>query len=159
MYKNVLLMKNGCEGCSADTCIGVSIAQSLDAKVTAVYVTGNFTWRELRKIYGLDELKWPGAARAGKAAQTTAESRKTALANEALQAAETMCASRGIPCETVRLSGKSPFHAALKLAKEKDCDVIVSCAQPQAAISILSQAKPGRSNARVGIPVLIHHGV
>ena len=65
MYKNVLLMRNGCEGCSMETCLGVLLAESLNAKVTAVYVTGNFTWQELRNIYGVDELKWAGAGRDG----------------------------------------------------------------------------------------------
>jgi hypothetical protein len=76
MYKNILLMRNGCEGCSMGTCLGVLLAESLNAKVTAAYVTEDFTWQELRNIYGADELKWPGAARVGKDAMTAAEERK-----------------------------------------------------------------------------------
>jgi len=159
MYKNVLLMRNGCEGCSMETCFGVLLAESRNARVTAVYVTGDFTWRELRHIYGLDELKWPGTAKVGKAAIASAEGRKVSLAEEALESTGKMCAKRGVPCETVRLSGKSPLRAALKLAEERRCDVIVTSAHPQGAIDILSRAKEGRNNGQVRIPVLIHHAV
>jgi hypothetical protein len=43
-----------------ETCLGVLLAESLNAKVTAVYVTGNSTGQELRKICGADEWKRPG---------------------------------------------------------------------------------------------------
>jgi len=159
MYKNVLLMRNGCEGCSKDTCLGVLLAASMNAKVTAAYVTGDFTWQELRKIYGLDELKWAGAARAGKDAKAAAEGRKIRLAKEALESTEKMCADRGIPCETVHLSCRSPLHGVLKLAEEKRCDVIVTSTDPQVAMNILPHVRTERSNGNVRIPMLIHHTV
>lgn len=159
MYKNVLLMRNGCEGCSMDTCLGVLLAESLDAKVTAAYVTGDFTWQELRKIYGTDELKWPGAGRVGKEAMAAAEGRKARLAKEALESAEKMCAVRGIPCETVHVSCKSPLHGVLEVAEEKRCDVIVTSVDPQGALNMLSPVKAARTNGQVRIPVLIHHTV
>ena len=159
MYKNVLLMKNGCEGCSMKTCLGVLLAESLNAKVTAVYVTGDFTWKELRRIYGVDELKWPGAAKVGKEAMAAAEGRKGILAKEALGSAEKMCADRGIPCETVHFSSKSPLHGMLKLAEEKRCDVIVTSTNPQTAKNMLPSLDIGWTNDKVRIPMLFHHTV
>ena len=159
MYKNMLLMRNGCEGCSMKTCLGVLLAESFDAKVTAVYVTGDFTWRELRHIYGLDELKWSGAARAGKDAITDAERRKAGLAKEALESTEKMCADRRIPCETVHFSSRSPLHGVMKVAEEKRCDVIVTSADPQTAIGLMPCVKTGRTDGKVRIPVLFHHAV
>jgi len=159
MYKNVLLMRNGCEGCSMDTCLGVLLAESLHAKVTAAYVTGDFTWQELRKIYGLDELKWAGAAKAGMEAKEAADGRKVCLAKEALESTEKMCADRGIPCETVRLSSKTPLHGALKVAAEKRCDVIVTSIDPQVAINILPHFRTERTNGKIRIPMLFHHAV
>jgi nucleotide-binding universal stress UspA family protein len=159
MYRNILLMRNGCEGCSMDTCLGVLLADSLHAKVTAVYVTGSFTGQELWKICGADELKWSGAGRAGKEAIAAAEERKARLAKEALVSAEKMCADRGIPCETVHVSSKSPLHGVLKLAEEKRCDVIVTSTDPQEAMSILPTVSTERTNGKVRIPMLIHHAV
>ncbi len=159
MYKNVLLMRNGCEGCSMEPCLGVLLAESLNAKVTAAYVTGDFTWQELRKVYGLDELKWPGAARAGKEAKAAAEGRKIRLAKEALESTEKMCAERGIPCETVHVSSISPMHGVLKLAEEKCCDVIVTSIDPQVAMTVLPNVRAERTNGKVRIPMLIHHAV
>ncbi|MBP2679924.1 MAG: UspA protein [Deltaproteobacteria bacterium] len=159
MYKNVLLMRNGCEGCSMGTCLGVLLAESLNAKVTAVYVTGDFTWRELRNIYGLDELKWSGAARAGKDAMADAENRKVGLAKETLASTERMCADRRVPCETVHFSSGSPLHGVLKVAEEKRCDVIVTSTDLQAAMNTLSFVNAARTNGKVRIPMLIHHAV
>jgi nucleotide-binding universal stress UspA family protein len=159
MYKNVLLMKNGCEGCSMKTCLGVLLAESLNAKVTAAYVTGDFTWEELRKIYGVDELKWPGAGRVGNESMAAAEGRKGSLAIEALESTEKMCADRGIPCETVHLSSRSPLHGVLKLAEEKRCDVIVTSTNPQTAMNMLPNLDSGWTNDKVRIPMLFHHTV
>ena len=159
MYKNVLLMRNGCEGCSMETCLGVLLAESLNAKVTAAYVTDTFTWQELRNIYGADELKWPGAARVGKDAMAAAEERKGSLANKALRSTEKMCADRGIPCETVHLSCRSPLHGALKVAEEKRCDVIVTSTDPQAAMNMLPNLDTGWTSSKVRIPMLFHHAV
>jgi len=159
MYRNILLMRNGCEGCSMETCLGVLLAESLNAKVTAAYVTGDFTWQELRHIFGLDELKWAGAGRAGKEAMAAAEESKARLAKEALVSAEKMCADRGIPYETVRVSSKSPLHGVLKLAEEKRCDVIVTSTAPQEAMGLLPPVMTDRINGRIRIPMLIHHAV
>ena len=159
MYKNVLLMRNGCEGCSMDICLGVLLAESLNAKVTAAYVTGDFTWKELRKIYGVDELKWPGAARAAKDAKAAARERKASLAKEALKSTEKMCADRGIPCETVNISCKSPLRGVLKLAEEKRCDVIVTSTNPQAAMNMLPNLDTGWTSSKIRIPMLFHHTV
>ena len=159
MYKNVLLVRNGCEGCSMEPCLGVLLAESLNAKVTAAYVTGEFTWEELRHIYGVDELKWCGSARVGKEAEAEAERRKVALAKEALESAEKMCADRGIPCETVHVSCKTPLHGVLKVAEEKCCDVIVTSTDPQVAINILPHVRTERTNGKIRIPMLIHHAV
>ena len=159
MYKNVLLMRNGCEGCSMETCLGVRLAESMNAKVTAAYVTGDFTWKELRKIYGVDELKWPGAARAAKDAKAAARGRKASLAEEALKSTEKMCADRGILCETVHLSDRSPLRGVLKLAEEKRCDVIVTSTNPQAAMNMLPNLDTGWTSSKIRIPMLFHHTV
>ena len=159
MYKSVLLMRNGCEGCSMRTCLGVLLAESLDAKVTAVYVTGDFTWQELGKIYGMDELKWPGAARAGRDAMADAEKRKVGLAKEALGSTEKMCADRRVPCETVHFSSRSPMRGVLKVAEEKRCDVIVTSTDPQVAMNMLSNLDTGWTNGKIRIPMLIHHAL
>ena len=159
MYKNILLMRNGCEGCSMATCLGVRLAESLNAKVTAVYVTGNYTGQELRKVCGADELKWPGAGRAGKEAMAAAESRKEVLAKEALESTAKMCSDRGIRCEMTHLSCKSPLHGAMEVATEKQCDVIVTSIQPHWLTKPRFDVKQPKANGRSRIPVLFHNAV
>jgi len=162
MYKSVLLVRNGCEGCSMNTCLGVLLAESLEARVTAVYVTGNFTWKELRNIYGLDELKWSGAGRSGKEALAAAERRKVDLANKALDSTEKMCSDRGIRFEKMRLSSESPLHGALKVAEEKRCDVIVTSIPALGLTKPLYDVKQGKqvkANGGSRVPVLFHHAM
>lgn len=159
MYKNILLMRNGCEGCSMETCLGVLLAESLNAKVTAAYITGDFTWQELRNICGVDELKWPGAGKVGKEAMGAAEGRKARLAKEALESTEKMCADRGIPCETVHFSCKSPLHGALEVAEKKQCDAIVTSIPPDVLTKPLYYIKQAKANGQSKIPVLFHHAV
>ena len=159
MYKNVLLMRNGCEGCSMETCLGVLLAESLNAKVTAVYVTGKYTGKELRKICGADELKWPGAGRVGKEAMAAAEGREAGLAKKALESTEKMCSDRGIQCEKMRLSCESPLRGALKLATERKCDVIVTSIQPHWLTNPLFGVKHGNVNGGSKITVMIHHAM
>ena len=159
MYKNVLLMRNGCEGCSMETCLGVLLAKSLNAKVTAVYVTGNYSGQELRKTCGADELKWAGAGREGKEAMAAAEEREAGLAKKALESTEKMCSEKGIRCEKTRLSCESPLRGALKVATEKKCDVIVTSIQPHWLTKPLFRVKHGNVNGGSKIPVLYHHAM
>ena len=156
-YKNVLLMRNGCEGCSMKTCLGVLLAESLNAKVTAVYVTGNSTGQELRKICGADELKWAGAGRAGKEAMAAADSRTEVLAKEALEWTEKMCSDRGIRCEKVRLSCNSPLRGVLKVAADNRCDVIVTSTHSKGVKDLLFDAMEAKTIGHSKIPVLFHH--
>jgi nucleotide-binding universal stress UspA family protein len=159
MYKNMLLMRNGCEGCDMKTCLGVLLAESLAAEVTAVYVTENFTGKEIRDIYTPDELKWPAAGRYGKDAMASAEQRKKVLASEVLDLTEKMCSGRGIRCEKVHLSCKSAWEGILRVADAKHCDVIVASTHPGGAMDMLLDLKRGKATGPSRIPVLFHHAV
>jgi hypothetical protein len=70
-----------------------------------------------------------------------------------------MCAARRVPCETVRLSSRSPLHGALKVAEEKRCDVIVTSTDPQAAMTSLPNLDAGWTGSKVRIPMLFHQAV
>ena len=155
MYKNVLLVRNGCEGCTMETCLGVLLAESLNAKVTAVYATGAFTGQELRKICGADELKWSGAGKVAKEAMAVSEEREAGLAKEALESTQKMCADRRVPCETVHFPSRSPLHGALEVAEEKQCDVIVTSIQPHWLTKPLYDINEGNGQSK--IPVLFHY--
>ncbi len=159
MYNNILLMRNGCNGCSEETCLGVLLADAVGARVTAVYVTDDLTWQELRQLYGPDELKWPGAARAGKEAEANARRRKADSAREALDSVEKMCATRGVPCETVELSTGAPTLGLLTLARERRCDLILGSTHAQGPSDLFSDVIPARNNGKIGIPVMVHHSM
>jgi len=157
MYKNILLMRNGCGECKINPCLGVILAKSLAAKVTGVYVTENFTGKEIRDIYTPDELKWPGAVTSEKEALADAEKRQKHMASSALETTEMMCAGMGVPCEKVHLSAESPARGALKVAAEKRCDLIVTSIHPHGLKDLLFDAVEAKTLGYSKIPVLCHH--
>ncbi|MGE5247388.1 MAG: hypothetical protein ACM3L8_03480 [Verrucomicrobiota bacterium] len=157
MIRNILLLRNGCEGCSMEACLGVVLAEFLHADVTALYVTENFTWRELRDIYNPDELKWPAAGRVGRGAMEAARMLREDRAREVLETAEKMCAARAVPCKTVHLSCRSPRQGALKVATENRCDLILASDHPGSVTDLFFESMEARAFRQPGIPLLFHH--
>jgi len=90
-----------------------------------------------------------------KDAMVAAESREEFLAKEALESTEKMCSDRGIRCEKMLLSRKSPLHGALEVAEEKQCDVIVTSIPPHWLTNPLYDIKEGNGQSK--IPVLFHY--
>jgi len=85
-----------------------------------------------------------------------AGSREEFLAKEALESTEKMCSDRGIRCEKMLLSRKSPLHGALEVAEEKQCDVIVTSIQPHWLAKPVFDVKQTTANGQSGIPILFH---
>jgi nucleotide-binding universal stress UspA family protein len=157
LYRNILLMKNGCMDCKLNPCLGVLLAKSLEAKVTAVYVTENLAWKEIRDIFQSADLKWPGAGDTEKEAMAAVEKRRKELANQALEKTEKMCTGLGIPVEKVHLSGESPVQGVLKVAADKRCDLIVTSLHPHGLKDLLFDTMEAKTLGHAKIPVLCHH--
>lgn len=124
MYKNILLPTDGLGKCAYGICHGVLLAKELNAKVTAVHVMGRLTTRELMEIYHPDSFVARADSKKAQADMTHLEEARKEVGHKALEVAEKMCAEVGVPCETVQVTEKTPLDGILKVAKEKDCDLI-----------------------------------
>ena len=124
MYKNILLPTDGLGKCAYGTCHGILLAKELNAKITAVHVTGKLTPREILEIYQVESLSARSDAKRLQEDMTHAEEARKELGSKALEVAERMCTEVGVACETVQVMEKSPADGILKVAKEKGCDLI-----------------------------------
>ncbi len=85
MYQHILLMTNGCADCNINPCVGILLAESLEARVTGVYVTENLSAKEILDIYNPGPLKWAGAGKRQKEAMADAEKRRKDVASKSLK--------------------------------------------------------------------------
>jgi nucleotide-binding universal stress UspA family protein len=124
MYKNILLPTDGLGKCAYGTCHGILLAKELNAKITAVHVTGKLSAREILEVYSVESLSARSDAKRLQDDMAHAEESRKELGSKALEVAERMCTEVGVTCETVQIMEKSPEKGILKVAREKGCDLI-----------------------------------
>jgi len=158
MYKNILLPTDGLGKCAYGTCHGVILAKALNAKITAVHITGKLSAREILEMYHPEVLFAPSDARKAKEAMAHAEQAHKELASKALDVAENMCREVGVPCEQVHIAGESPTDGIMKVAKEKKCDLIfISTHGNPGIMGTLFGTIATKVMAQSKIPVLVHY--
>jgi nucleotide-binding universal stress UspA family protein len=162
MYTNILLPTDGLGKCQYGTCHGILLAKALGAKVTAVCVTEKYPIQEILKIYKKvykSDLPFGTSAReVAQGAIKHAEDLHKALAGNALDIAEKMCADNGVKCEKVSLAGESPTDGILKAAKEENCDLIfISTHGNPGLMGALFGTVASKILSHSNIPVLVHH--
>jgi nucleotide-binding universal stress UspA family protein len=157
-YKNILLPTDGLGKCQFGVCHGVQLAKTMNSRVTAVCVTGKLTSREILKLHDMKELASASDAAAAKEAMLGADAAKKAEAASALAVAKKMCDAMGVPCDLAHVPGEDPVDGILKVAAEKQCDLIF----------ISTHGNPGLFGSLFGnlatkviqkskFPVLVHH--
>ena len=158
MYTNILLPTDGLGKCKFGTCHGVLLAKNLGAKVTAVCVTEKLSAQDMLKIYNPDILFGASDAKVAKESMKHADDLHKEFAGKALAVAEKMCAENGVKCEKVYLAGESPTDGILKVAKEKNCDLIfISTHGNPGLMGTLFGNVVTKILSRSKTPVLVHH--
>lgn len=158
MYTNILLPTDGLGKCKFGTCHGVMLAKNLGAKVTAVCVTAKLSGQDILKIYNPDMLFGTTAGVVAKESMKQAEDLHKDFAEKALEVAEKMCADNGVKCDKVHLAGEAPTDGILKVAKEKDCDLIfISTHGNPGLMDTLFGNVVTKILSRSKTPVLVHH--
>ena len=80
------------------------------------------------------------------------------FAEKALEVAEKMCAANGVKCEKVYLAGETPTDGILKVAKDKNCDLIfISTHGNPGLMDTLFGNVVTKILSRSKTPVLVHH--
>jgi nucleotide-binding universal stress UspA family protein len=158
MYTNILLPTDGLGKCQFGTCHGILLAKDLGAKVTAVCVTEKLSGQEILKIYNPDMLFGATDAKNAKESMKRAEDLHKDFAEKALDVAEKMCANNGVKCDKVYLTGENPTDGILKVAKEKNCDLIfISTHGNPGLMGTLFGTVATKILSRSKTPVLVHH--
>ncbi len=158
MYTNILLPTDGLGKCQYGTCHGVLLAKDLGAKVTAVCVTEKLSSQEILKIYNPEMLFGTSAGKTAQESMKRAEDLHKELAGKALAVAEKMCVDNGVKCDKVYLAGESPTDGILKVAKEKNCDLIfISTHGNPGLMGTLFGTMATKILSHSKIPVLVHH--
>ena len=158
MYRNILLPTDGLGKCKFGTCHGILLAKELGAKVTAVCVTEKLSGQEILKIYNPEMLIGASSGKEAQESMKRAEDLHKDFAGKALAVAEKMCADSGVKCEKVHLAGESPTDGILKVAKEKNCDLIfISTHGNPGLMDTLFGNVVTKILSRSKTPVLVHH--
>ncbi|HEY5461100.1 MAG TPA: universal stress protein [Deferrimonas sp.] len=158
MYKNILLPTDGLGKCKFGTCHGVLLAKNLGAKVTAVCVTEKLSGQDILKIYNPDLLFGKSAGTVAQESMKRAEDLHKDFAEKALEVAERMCSENGVKCEKVYLAGETPTDGILKVAKDKNCDLIfISTHGNPGLMDTLFGNVVSKILSRSKTPVLVHH--
>lgn len=158
MYKNILLPTDGLGKCKYGICHGVVIAKTIGAKITAVCVTEKLSSLEILRLHDMKELTSASDVVAAKEAMFGALAEKRDEASESLKVVKKMCDSVGVPYELAHVPGEDMEDAIMKVAHEKDCDMIfISTHGNPGILDKLFGTLAVRILAKSKIPVLVHH--
>lgn len=143
MYKHLLIATDGSELAQKAVESGLSLAKSLGAKVTAVFVTESWA----TKVPGEMAIGFPIDAYE----QSCADNAKQVLSAVGEQAK-----AKGVACELKHVKDQFPADGIIGLCKSEGCDLIVMASHGRRGISRLllgSQANQVVTHSEV--PVLV----
>ena len=112
MFKHVLLPTDGSNLSEAAVRMGVQLAKTVNAKVTGFHVMPEFHVFTY-KTEMLEDTKREFAKDSN------------AYAAQYLSVIETAAKAAGVPCEVVSAVNDHPYEAIIKVAKQRECDLIV----------------------------------
>jgi nucleotide-binding universal stress UspA family protein len=148
MYRHILIPTDGSELAERAVTKGLSLANSLGAKVSVIIVEEPFDW------LGVSESKAQQAL--GELAKHTEQIKKHAasvlnrVANAAKQA--------GVPRDTIQVENEQPYRAIIATAADRGCDLIVMASHGRSGLSAIvlgSVTKKVLTHTKT--PVLVCH--
>jgi len=145
MYKHILISTDGSDLSKDAVQYGISLAKSVNAKVTGITVTTPFHIFEADSSVLTD----------------TFESYKKRTATNAAKYLEQVkdAAKAGVSCDTVHVEHEHPFQAIIEAAKAKGCDLIVMASHGRRGISaIVLGSETLKVLTHSTIPVLVYRG-
>lgn len=144
MFKHILIPTDGSELSKLAIQNGVRFAKEIDAKVTGLTVTRPFHYS------GRDALQLSDSIEQYRAeARASAERYLSVVKEEANKA--------GVDCDLVHRSGEHPYEEIVKLAQEKNCDVIFQASHGRRGISaLILGSETQKVLAHTKVPVLVY---
>jgi nucleotide-binding universal stress UspA family protein len=144
MYKHVLIPTDGSDLSSRAEAAGLTLAKSLDAKVTALTVTQPF------QFIGTEPMMLV-------ASEPEYEKAQAARAEKTLERVKATATAIGIPVETVRVVSTQPFEAIIATAKERGCDLIFMASHGRrGVVGLILGSETVKVLTHSKIPVLVY---
>ncbi len=155
MYSNILLPTDGSQICEKAIATGVYLAKALDAKITTVYVAPKLSLSEILGAYESDILG-PKDAEKAKQAMDDVEDLQESAGRKYLAWIEEFAKKVGVPYESVYIKGESPATGIIKVANEKECDLIFMSAHGRSGMtSVLLGSVTQKVLALAKLPVFV----
>jgi nucleotide-binding universal stress UspA family protein len=146
MYRHILVPTDGSKLSLKAAKEAASLARTLKARITAVYVVEPF----------MPPLLVEGAMIRGPVTDEQYRDATTKIANEALAKVRKAAAAEKVACEVVSTIGAQPWEGILKTAKAKKCDVIVMASHGRGVIAgAILGSETTQVLARSKTPVLV----
>jgi nucleotide-binding universal stress UspA family protein len=143
MYKHILIPTDGSELSRKAIEHGITLARSVNAKVTAVTVTVPF------HVFSIEP---------GMVTNTPEQYEKyaTDMAAKDLNVAKDAAKAKGIGCDTIRVEHESPYRAIIDTAAHNGCDLIVMASHGRRGISaIVLGSETVKVLTHSAVPVLV----
>lgn len=147
MFKHILIATDGSELARKASDAGLELARSLGARVTVVKVTEP-----------LDPVVIAAAMERGVSnVEAVYAERAAAKAEELLRAIGAAAQAKGVICDTVHVTDKSPAEGIVDTAKQRGCDLIVMASHGRRGLSrLLLGSQASKVATLSSVPVLIH---
>jgi nucleotide-binding universal stress UspA family protein len=144
MYKHMLIPTDGSELSAKAEAAGLTLARSLDAKVTALTVTPPFQLIAAEPMMVI-------------ATEPEYEKAQAARAEKTLERVKTTAAAIGTPVETVRVVHPHPYEAIIATAKERGCDVVFMASHGRRGITgLILGSETTKVLTHCKLPVLVY---
>lgn len=150
MYKNILLPTDGSELSEKAIKRGISLAKSVDARVTGLYVIPKPTSGDIWDVWAPEDTE------EGKMFRTKFEASFECIAARYLSVIENAAKEAGVPCECIYVKGESPSGEIIKAAEDKGCDLIFMASHGRRGIGALLGSVTTKVLTDSKIPVLVH---
>jgi len=125
VYRHILISTDGSELAHKAVVHGLSLAKSVEARVTALVVEASFN------VYDLPSSKMNLISSAFAEYVEHAKAHATKVLSGVADEAK----AAGVACETVQMTHDHPYEAIVATAKEKGCDLIVMASHGRAGFA------------------------
>ena len=124
MYRHILIPTDGSELAEHAVTNGLSLAKSLGAKVTVIFVEEPLYWLGFAGRGAVEEL-----------AKLTDQIKKHTAS--VLSRAANAAKQAGVSCDTVQVEDAQPHQAIIATAADRGCDLIVMASHGRSGLSTL----------------------
>ena len=150
MYKNILLPTDGSELSENAVKNGISLAKTLNAKVTGLYVIPKPTSGDIWDVWA------PENTEEGRMFRTKFEASFECVATRYISVIENAAKEAGVPCECFYVKSESPSEEIIKTAVEKGCDLIFMASHGKRGIGAILGSVTTKVLMSSNVPVLVH---